>query len=305
MRRKAETVNFVAGGRWDDESVGTNALDLANRLAEPAMVFSAEHYASIVHNWVCWAAPGPRPRHRRQARRHRPLDHLGPHPPDRARDRAGDGPADRVRDAALGPPPLGAVRRDPRPRPGDDAARHRRDLPRRAAAAAQPAPDRGARAAGAAPRGALARAAARDALRRPGDHVLHAQGRGLAPARRARRPARLAPLPPADAGRHRRRARRSRCCAAARSARPSTPTAATCCPAPTRPALSELAEYVAVAVREALLVNPQPDAVVRYSELAPYDSEVLEVCLASLDRIGGRPHPAVPLLKGRLAVARR
>ena len=57
MRRKAETVNFVAGGRWDDESVGTNALDLANRLAEPAMVFSAEHYASIVHNWVCWAAP--------------------------------------------------------------------------------------------------------------------------------------------------------------------------------------------------------------------------------------------------------
>ncbi len=57
MRRKAETVNFVAGGRWDDESVGTNALDLANRLAEPSMVFSAEHYASIVHNWVCWARP--------------------------------------------------------------------------------------------------------------------------------------------------------------------------------------------------------------------------------------------------------
>ena len=47
----------MAGARWDDESVGTNALDLANRLAEPSMVFSAEHYASIVHNWVCWAAP--------------------------------------------------------------------------------------------------------------------------------------------------------------------------------------------------------------------------------------------------------
>ena len=57
MRRKAETVNFVAGGRWDDQSVGTNALDLANRLDKPAMVFSAEHYAPIVHNWVCWAAP--------------------------------------------------------------------------------------------------------------------------------------------------------------------------------------------------------------------------------------------------------
>ena len=36
-------------------------------------------------------------------------------------------------------------------------------------------------------------------------------------------------------------------------------------------------------------------------ELAPYDSEVIEVCLA---RLGKRPHPAVPLLKGRLAVAR-
>src|SRR6478609_4721592 len=57
MRRKAESVNFVVGGRWDDQSVGTNALDLANRLDSPSMVFSAEHYASIVHNWVCWAAP--------------------------------------------------------------------------------------------------------------------------------------------------------------------------------------------------------------------------------------------------------
>jgi transcriptional regulator of acetoin/glycerol metabolism len=32
MRRKAESVNFVPAARWDDESVGTNALDLANRL---------------------------------------------------------------------------------------------------------------------------------------------------------------------------------------------------------------------------------------------------------------------------------
>src|SRR5690349_24060644 len=57
MRRKAESVHFVPGGRWDDQSVGTNALDLANRLDTPSMVFSAEHYARIVQNWVCWAAP--------------------------------------------------------------------------------------------------------------------------------------------------------------------------------------------------------------------------------------------------------
>ena len=37
-------------------------------------------------------------------------------------------------------------------------------------------------------------------------------------------------------------------------------------PGTNSPALGELAEYVAVAVREALLADPQPDAVVRYSE---------------------------------------
>ncbi len=57
MRRKAESVNFVPAARWDDASVGTNALDLATRHGRPSMVFSAEHYAPIVHNWVCWAAP--------------------------------------------------------------------------------------------------------------------------------------------------------------------------------------------------------------------------------------------------------
>ena len=57
MRRKAESVNFVAGGRWDESHVGTNALALANHDDRPSMVFSAEHYAPIVHNWVCWAAP--------------------------------------------------------------------------------------------------------------------------------------------------------------------------------------------------------------------------------------------------------
>jgi transcriptional regulator of acetoin/glycerol metabolism len=57
MRRKAETVNFVPGGRWDEASVGTNALAISMRTGDPSMVFSAEHYASREHNWVCWAAP--------------------------------------------------------------------------------------------------------------------------------------------------------------------------------------------------------------------------------------------------------
>jgi len=68
------------------------------------------------------------------------------------------------------------------------------------------------------------------------------------------------------------------------------------------PALVELADYVAVAVREALLADPQPQAVARYTELAPYDTDVIEVCLAVM---GESAHPAKALLKGRLAAARR
>jgi hypothetical protein len=57
MRSRAEQVNFVPGGRWDEASVGTNALDLALRLDSAATVYSAEHFSSCVHGWVCWAAP--------------------------------------------------------------------------------------------------------------------------------------------------------------------------------------------------------------------------------------------------------
>ena len=57
MRRNAEKVNFVPGGRWDEASVGTNALDLALRLDRTATVYSAEHFSSCVHDWVCYAAP--------------------------------------------------------------------------------------------------------------------------------------------------------------------------------------------------------------------------------------------------------
>ena len=57
MRDRAAAVNFVPGGRWDEASVGTNALDLALRTGRPATVFSAEHFSSFVHGWSCYAAP--------------------------------------------------------------------------------------------------------------------------------------------------------------------------------------------------------------------------------------------------------
>jgi len=62
MRRAAERVNFVPGGRWDEASVGTNALDLALRLDRTSTVYSAEHFSSCVHDWVCYAAPVHDPR---------------------------------------------------------------------------------------------------------------------------------------------------------------------------------------------------------------------------------------------------
>jgi hypothetical protein len=72
-------------------------------------------------------------------------------------------------------------------------------------------------------------------------------------------------------------------------------------PGTNSPALAELADYVAVALREALLGDPRPDVVLRYSERAPYDTEVVEVALAAL---GDRPDPARALLKGRLVAGR-
>lgn len=57
MRNRAERVHFVPGGRWDERSVGTNALALALRYRRPASVFSAEHFIPAVQDWVCYAAP--------------------------------------------------------------------------------------------------------------------------------------------------------------------------------------------------------------------------------------------------------
>jgi hypothetical protein len=62
MQRKAEQVNFVPGGRWDEASVGTNALALALRTGRPATVYSAEHFSRAVHGWVCYSVPLSDPR---------------------------------------------------------------------------------------------------------------------------------------------------------------------------------------------------------------------------------------------------
>jgi transcriptional regulator of acetoin/glycerol metabolism len=298
MRRKAESVNFVPAARWDDESVGTNALDLATRLKRPAMVFSAEHYAPIVHNWVCWAAPV-----------HDPVSgtQLGvvdlsttwdrTHPIGLATARV----LARLIETAM---PLSAANPMLVDEGGPtglqlrllgnaeatlDGSRlllNRRQTEILAILALHPdglSLDR---------LHALVygdQAVTLSTLKAEVSHLRAALGGQL-----ASRPYRLT-LPVAtdiddvlealqqgDAG------------AAIAS------YGGDLLPGTESPALVELGEYVAVAMREALIANPDPSAVIRYSELAPYDAEVIEVCLASL---GDRPHPAKPLLKGRLAVA--
>ncbi|MCD4533876.1 transcriptional regulator [Nocardioides sp. cx-169] len=302
MRRKAETVNFVAGGRWDDESVGTNALDLANRLGEPAMVFSAEHYASIVHSWVCWAAPVVDPVTGLQLgvldlsttwdRTHpiglatarvmarliaSALPQSAHHPSARADE--------LTQDPGLVMTLLGTaeVRLD-----GQRLLLNRRQTEILALLALHP-------------EGlsldqlhALVygdQAVTFSTLKAEVSHLRAALGGQL-----SSRPYRLL-MPVATDVEHVLTLLRGGHVSAAVDAYRGD-----LLPGTNSPALGDLAEYVAVAVREALLADPVPDAVVRYSDLAPYDTQVIEVCLA---RLAGSAHPAVPLLKGRLAVATR
>jgi hypothetical protein len=298
MRRKAETVNFVPAARWDDESVGTNALDLANRLRRPSMVFSAEHYAPIVHNWVCWAAPV-----------HDPLTgaQLGvidlsttwdrSHPIGLATARV----LARLIETAM---PLSAMHPSYLEADGPtglelrllgnaeatlDGSRlllNRRQTEILAILALHPdglSLDR---------LHALVygdQAVTLSTLKAEVSHLRAALGGQL-----ASRPYRLTLPVSTDID------------DVLDALRRGDAAAAIACyggdllPGTESPALVELGEFVAVSMREALLANPDPEAVIRYSELAPYDAEVLEVCLAAL---GDRPHPATPLLKGRLAVA--
>lgn len=65
MRDRAERINFSVGGLWHERAVGTNALSEVLTHHRPQEVFAGEHYANIVHDWSCSAAPiiDPRNQH--------------------------------------------------------------------------------------------------------------------------------------------------------------------------------------------------------------------------------------------------
>jgi hypothetical protein len=299
MRRKAETVNFVPGGRWDERSVGTNALAIAGRTAAPAMVFSAEHYAEVVHNWVCWAAPVFDPVTGRSLgvidlsttweRTHpiglataRVMARLieGAMPTDRRGVLGGDeGPDEPGLTLTL----LGTaeVWLD-----GRRLLLNRRQTEILALLALHPA-------------GLSVEhlhsllygdaAVTTSTLKAEVSHLRAALAGQL-----SSRPYRLTMPVATDVEEVQRLLRRGDVRAAVRA------YGGDLLPGTESPALVQMGDYLAVSVREALLAHPDPDAVLRYSDLAPYDTAVVEACLAALPV----HHPVAPLLKGRLAAAR-
>jgi len=300
MRRRAESVNFVAGGRWDEASVGTNALAIANRQGTPSMVFSAEHYASIVHNWVCWAAPVLDPATGKKLgvidlsttweRTHpiglataRVMARLIETAMPRSRyyaDAAAD-PFDPRPGLAMTLLGTAETRLD-----GQRLLLNRRQTEILALLALHP-------------EGlsleqlhALVygeQAVTLSTLKAEVSHLRSALGGQL-----ASRPYRLTLPVDTDVDTVLSLLRRGDVSAAVSA------YGGDLLPGTNSPALTELADYVAVALREALLADPRPDAVLHYGELAPYDTEVVEVCLRML---GDAHHPCKALLKGRLAAA--
>ncbi|SDF86373.1 GAF domain-containing protein [Klenkia brasiliensis] len=57
LRSQAEGMHFVAGSRWSEDVVGTNAPGTALALDTPVQIFGSEHYSRTVQPWSCSAAP--------------------------------------------------------------------------------------------------------------------------------------------------------------------------------------------------------------------------------------------------------
>ncbi|GAA1476732.1 helix-turn-helix domain-containing protein [Nocardioides aestuarii] len=302
MRRKAETVNFVPAGRWDEASVGTNALAIASRTGEPSMVFSAEHFAPIVHNWVCWAAP-----------LHDPVsgEQIGVVDLSTTWDRTH---------------PIGLATARVLARLIEGAMPTSHQWGRAATATARTEPGLDLSLLGTAEawldgqRLLLNRRqteiVALLALHPEGLSLerLHAMVYGEQAVTLSTLKAEVSHLRSAVGGQL--ASRPYRLMMPVRTdvedvltllgrgdvKRAVAAYGGDLLPGTNAPALAELGDYVAVSMREALLAAPDPAAVLRYGELAPYDTEVVERCLAVL---GDRDHPAKPLLKGRLAAAGR
>ena len=57
LRRGAEHVGLIPGGRWDEPVAGTNGIAMALVTDRPSAVFATEHWCEPVRDWVCYSAP--------------------------------------------------------------------------------------------------------------------------------------------------------------------------------------------------------------------------------------------------------
>ncbi|HYI54505.1 MAG TPA: GAF domain-containing protein [Microlunatus sp.] len=57
LRAKAETMHFLPGADWSEDSAGTNAPGTALALGRPVQIFGPEHLLRPVTPWSCSAAP--------------------------------------------------------------------------------------------------------------------------------------------------------------------------------------------------------------------------------------------------------
>lgn len=294
MRRRAESVHAVPAGRWDDRVSGTNAITLTARLGKPTTCFASEHFAPVVQDWACWAAPLHDLVTGRQigvidltttwSRAH-PIGLSTARLLARLVEQAM--PATQRSSEDSGHPPglemhlLGsaAVWLD-----GRRLALSRRRVETLALLALHP-----------------------DGLTLEQLHAMLygdervtfstlkaelSRIRQTLGGRLASRPYRLTLPVTTDVERVLALLRRGHVAAAVDLYDGEL------LPGTNSPALHELSQVVTVAVREALLASPQPSAVVRYADRAPHDVEVVEACLRAL---GDRPHPAGAVLRGHLA----
>jgi hypothetical protein len=299
MRARAEGVNFVPGGRWDEGSVGTNALDLALRLDRATSVFSAEHFNPWVHDWTCWAAPVHHPVTGRQLgvvdlsttwdRTHpmamstavafaRLLEQALPVSPPPLRDAPSAAASGTLELRLLGRTEaiLDGVRLLLKPRRVEILA----------LLALHPA--------GLSLDGLHAclygdRQVTRATLKADVSHLRTSLGGGI-----SSRPYRIALPVRCDAVDVLEALRRGRVLDAASA------YGGDLMPGAEAPGLAEYRNYLAVAMREALLAAPEPEAVLRYADAVPHDIEVLEHAVQVL---GDSSHAVVPLLRARLSAA--
>ncbi len=57
LEEKHVQLNFVKGSKWDEQSVGTNAIGTCLAINKPIQVIGAEHFCEYHHKWTCSAAP--------------------------------------------------------------------------------------------------------------------------------------------------------------------------------------------------------------------------------------------------------